>query len=73
MPIVMLKNNKSGQHGQHLAVLEENTIFGSGCDQYVKLKNSDENEPTIEVKLDLSPNPNGWSLAGPSCFYIEFI
>ena len=72
--IVMLKNNNSVEYGQHLGVLEKNTIFESGRDRYVKVKNS-ANEPTIEVeqvKLDLTPNSNGWSLAAPSCFYIEF-
>ena len=72
MPIVMLKNNTPGQHVLHLAVLQQNAVFGFGRDRYVRVKNSDGNEPTIEVKLNLSPNSNGWSLAAPSCFYIEF-
>ena len=72
MPIVILKNTNPGSHGQHLAVLEENNIFGSGPDRYVKIKNSDKNEPTIEAKLDLSPNQNGWSLLGTACFFIKF-
>ena len=72
MPLVMLKNTKPGHHGLHLAVLEEKSIFGSGHDRYVKIKNSDQNEPTIEAKLDLSPNKNGWSLLGTACFFIKF-
>ena len=72
MPLVILKNTKPGHHGLHLAVLENNTVFGSGSDRYVKIKSSDKNEPTIEAKLDLSPNPNGWSLLGTACFYIKF-
>ena len=72
MPIVMLQNSNIGQHGQHLAVLKENTVFGCGPDRFVKIKNSDQNEPEIEVKLDLSSNSNGWSLVATACIYIEF-
>ena len=69
MPLVMLLNSNGGQH---LTVLQENTIFGSESDRFVKIKNTDINEPTIEVKLDKTPNPKGWSLATTLCLYIEF-
>ena len=36
------------------------------------MKNTDKNEPEIEVKLDGSKNRNGWSLAGPGCMFVEF-
>ena len=69
MPVVLLKNLTPGNHA---TVLQENTIFGSGPDRFVKIKNTDKNEPTIEVRLDQSPNPNGWALAATICMYIEF-
>ena len=69
MPLIMLFNSTGGQH---LTVLQENTIFGSGTDRFVKIKNTDKNEPTIEVKLDGTPNPNGWALATTMCLYIKF-
>ena len=72
MPVVLLKNLTPGSHAIHATVLQENTIFGSGPDRFVKIKNTDKNEPTIEVKLDGTPNPNGWSLATTTCLYIEF-
>ena len=72
MPIVMLTNVNPGHHSQHLAVLKKNTVFRSGRNRYVVIKNSDKNEPTIEVNLNLSPNRNGWSLLGTACFYIKF-
>ena len=68
MPIVMLKNSNGDLH---LTVLEVNTVFGSGNDRFVKIKNSNKNEPTIEVKLDMTPNSNGWSLAATACLYIK--
>ena len=69
MPLIMLFNSDGGQH---LTVLQENTIFGSGPDRFVKIKNTDKNEPTIEVRLDMTPNPKRWSLATTKCLYIEF-
>ena len=69
MPLVMLLHSNGGQH---LTVLQENKIFGSGSDRFVKIKNSNINEPTIEVKLDMTPNPNGWALGTKMCLYIEF-
>ena len=69
IPLIVLFNSAGGQH---MTVLEENTIFGSGTDRYVKIKNTDKNEPTIEVKLDRTKNPNGWSLAINICMWIEF-
>ena len=73
MPLVILDNLTSGNHTQHVAVLKKNTIFGSGPDRFVKIKNTYSNEATIEVKLDQNPNPNGWALAAPICMYIEFV
>ena len=58
--------------GLHLTVLQENKIFGSGPNRFIKIKNSNINEPIIEVKLDGTVNPNGWSLAATMCMYIEF-
>ena len=52
--------------------LKENIIHGVGNDQHVKIKNTDKNEPIIEVKLDLSPNSNGWSLGGDLGLFIDF-
>ena len=72
MPVVILDNLTPGNHARHAAVLKENTIFGSGPDRFVKIKNTYSNESTIEVKLDQSPNQNGWALAAPICMYIEF-
>ena len=72
MPVVILDNLTAGNHARHAAVLEENTIFGSGSDRFVKIKNSYVNEPTIEVRLDLTPNPNGWALATDNCLYLQF-
>ena len=69
MPLIMLVNSNGGLH---LTVLQENTIFGNGPDRFVKIKNSNINEPTIEVKLDGTPNPNGWALGTTMCLYIEF-
>ena len=57
---------------QHCTVLQEVTIFGSGPDRFVKIKNTDKKEPTIEVRLDGTPNPKGWSLAATMCLYIKF-
>ena len=68
MPLILLRNSSGGLH---LTVLKENTVFGTGPDRFVKIKNSDKNEPTIEVKLDLTPNTNGWMLATKDCLYIE--
>ena len=72
MPVVVLENLTSGQHARHATVMEENKIFGSGPDRFVKIKNSNINETTIEVKLDMTPNPNGWALAANICLYIQF-
>ena len=69
MPLIMLLN-PDGE--QHLTVLQENTVFESGPDRFLKIKNTDLNEPTIEVRLDMFPNPNGWALATTMCLYIEF-
>ena len=54
---------------------KENKIYGTGRDYdgTLKIKNTDKNEPIIEVKLDRSQNRNGWSLAGLACIYVEFI
>ena len=68
MPIVMLKNPNGDLH---LTVLEENIIFGTGPDRFVKIKNSNKNEPTIEVKLNMTPNSNGWLLASTASMYIK--
>ena len=68
MPIVLLTKS----NGLHATVLEENTVFGTGPDRFVKIKNSNKNEPTIEVKLNMTPNSNGWSLASTACLYIKF-
>ena len=68
IPIVMLRDPNGDLH---LAVLEENTIFGTDPYQYVKIKNSYMNEPTIEVNLDRTPNSTGWSLATNACLYIK--
>ena len=79
MPVVVLENlmkkDANGKHLRHTVVLEENKIFGEGPGRFVKLKNTYKKEPTIEVKLDMSPNANGWALVGtdgePKCMYIE--
>ena len=67
MPIVLLTKS----NGLHATVLEENTVHGTGPDRFVKIKNSNKNEPTIEVKLNMTPNSNGWSLASTACLYIK--
>ena len=72
MPVVILENLTPGNHARHAAVLQENKIFGSGPDRFVKIKNTYTTEPTIEVRLDQNPTPNGWALAAPICMYIEF-
>ena len=72
MPVVILENVTPGSHAQHAAVLQENKIFGRGSDSFVKIKNTNTTEPTIEVRLDMTPNPNGWALAAPICMYIKF-
>ena len=69
MPLILLFNSTGGLH---LTVLQENTVFGSGPDRFVKIKNTDKNEPTIEVRLDGTINPKGWSLAATMCLYIKF-
>ena len=69
MPLIMLIHSNGEKH---LTVLQENTVFGSGPDRFVKIKNTDKNEPTIEVRLDMTPNPKRWSLATTKCLYIEF-
>ena len=50
-------------------------IYGTGSDHdgTLKIKNTDKNEPEIEVKLDQSQNQNGWSLAGLNCMFVEFV
>ena len=73
MPVVILENLTPGNHVRHATVLKENTIFGSGPNRFVKIKNTNVNEPSIEVTLDMAPNPNGWALAAPMCMYIEFV
>ena len=72
MPVVILENLTPGNHAIHATVLEENKIFGNGPDRFVKIKNSYINEPTIKVRLDLTPNPNGWALATDICLYLQF-
>ena len=72
MPVVILENLTPGNHAQHAAVLQENNIFGRGSNSFVKIKNTYTDEPTIEVKLDMTPNPNGWALAANICLYIQF-
>ena len=72
MPVVMLENLTPGNHARHATVLKENKIFGSGPDRFVKIKNTDAFDPIIEVKLDMTPNPDGWALATNNCLYIEF-
>ena len=74
MPVVILRNFSPGNHDRHAAVLQENTIWRtrSGANRYVKIKNTNTNEPTINARLDMIPNLNGWALAGPKCMYIEF-
>ena len=69
MPLITLAHSKSGYH---LTVLQENTIFGSGAERFAKIKNTDKNEPIIEVKLDGTPNQKGWALARSMCMYIKF-
>ena len=69
MPLVILMNS----YGRPcLSVLEENTVFGTGPDRLVKIKNPDKNEPTFEVKLDMTPNFHGYRLATTACIYIKF-
>ena len=87
MPVVVLENlmkkDANGKHLRHTVVLEENKIFGEGPNRVVKLKNTYKKEPTIELKLDGTPNSEGWALArsapkdtqsaagAPECMYIE--
>ena len=51
---------------------KENVIHGIGSNKFVKIKNTDKNEPEIEVKINGSQNQNGWSLPKKFCFYVKF-
>ena len=76
MPVVLLEKIVENPNGGltsilHCAIMKENTIYGTGNDRFIKLKNSSEKEPEIEIKLNMTPNQNGWKLNSPDCIYVE--
>ena len=76
MPVVLIDKSFVNPKGEqilirHCATMKESTIYGTGADRFIKLKNSSEKEPELEVKLNMASNQNGWKLSSPDCIYIK--
>ena len=76
LPVVLLEKSVANSSGgftsiYHCAVMKENTIHGSGDSRFIKIKNSSDEEPELEIKLNMTANENGWKFDSPDCIYIK--
>ena len=74
MPSVFLDKDDPSQSGSlgHMAILEKNPLFRKGTERFIKVKNSDNNEPSIEINLDSSKKRNDWYFDSDTCLYLVF-
>ena len=68
-PVILLTKSDNA-NCNHLVNITDSTIYGAGSDRFIKIKNSVA-ESEIGIKLDMTPNSQGWKLSSPDCIYIK--